>query len=173
MVRSRARLADELRARTAELRRTRDERARMEVAADRARLSGELDRLLQRRLGELAQLADAGSQPADAAATLARIERESRETLDEMRAAVGVLRDAPATEPLPDARGRPGARRRLAAARPPAARLRRQTSIRACSMRRATVSVHSPDSPRMRRAVAAWSYSTRRCSTVPSAWTSA
>jgi signal transduction histidine kinase len=101
VVRSRARLADELRARTAELRRTRDERARMEVAADRARLSGELDRLLQRRLGELAQLADAGSQPGDAAATLARIERESRETLDEMRAAVGVLRDAPETEPLP------------------------------------------------------------------------
>jgi len=107
VVRSRARLADELRARTAELRRTRDERARMEVAADRARLSGELDRLLQRRLGELAQLADAGAEPAGAgaaAATLARIERESRATLDEMRAAVGVLRAGPAaleTAPLP------------------------------------------------------------------------
>ena len=38
-------------ARTAELREARDERARLEVATDRARLSRELDELLQRRLG--------------------------------------------------------------------------------------------------------------------------
>jgi len=96
IVRSRARLAEELEARTAELRQTRDERSRMEVATDRARISAELDALLQRRLGELARMAGDGSQlsnPAGAAATLVDIERESRRTLDEMRAVVGVLRD--------------------------------------------------------------------------------
>src|SRR6185436_1107648 len=51
IVNERGRLVVELEARTAELRDARDERARLEVATDRARLSGELDRLLQRRLG--------------------------------------------------------------------------------------------------------------------------
>lgn len=101
--RSHGRMADELRERTTQLRLARDERARMEVAADRARLSGELDRLLQRRLGELAQLADARGRPVDAkaaAATFAEIEHRSRRTLDEMRAVVGVLR-SDSTEPQP------------------------------------------------------------------------
>jgi hypothetical protein len=107
IVRSRSRMADELSARTEELREARDERARLEVAADRSRISRELDELLQRRLGELARLADQGTRPGDAAAataTLADIEREGRRTLEEMRAVVGVLRDdasvAP-TEPQP------------------------------------------------------------------------
>ena len=107
LVRSRGRMARELRARTAELRDARDERARLEVATYRARLSRELDELLQRRLGELARMAEDGSRnghAAGAAATLADIERESRRTLEEMRAVVGVLRDdgseAP-TEPQP------------------------------------------------------------------------
>ena len=96
IVRSRGRMADELEARTAELRRARDERARMEVATDRARISSELDALLQRRLGELARMADEHTRPTDAAgaaATLVDIERESRRTLEEMRAVVGVLRE--------------------------------------------------------------------------------
>jgi hypothetical protein len=93
LVRARRRLADELAARNEELRTARDERARLEVAADRARLSRELDELLQRRLGELARMADAGvAGAAGPAELLADIERESRNTLDEMRAAVGVLR---------------------------------------------------------------------------------
>ena len=107
IVRSRGRMADELRARTAELREARDRRTRLEVASDRARLSRELDELLQRRLGELVRLAEQGTGRADAAgatATLVDIERESRRTLDEMRAVVGVLRSdasgAP-TAPLP------------------------------------------------------------------------
>lgn len=93
---SRGRLAEQLRARTDELRHARDERARLEVAGDRARLSAELDELLQRRLGELAKLADAGAEqtdPAAAGAALAAIENESRRTLQEMRAVVGALRD--------------------------------------------------------------------------------
>jgi hypothetical protein len=96
VVQSRRRLSVELEERTAELRHARDERARLEVATDRGRLAGELDELLQRRLGELARLADRGATPADAAtatATLVDIERESRRTLEEMRAIVGVLRD--------------------------------------------------------------------------------
>lgn len=96
IVRSRTHMAAELELRTAELREARDERARMEVATDRARISTELDALLQRRLGELARMADDGARPADpagAAATLEDIERKSRRTLEEMRAIVGLLRN--------------------------------------------------------------------------------
>jgi signal transduction histidine kinase len=90
VVRSRARMVEQLKARTSELRSARDENARLEVASERARLSAELDELLQRRLGELAALAESDS--ADASATLAEIEHKSRRTLEEMRAVVGVLR---------------------------------------------------------------------------------
>ena len=95
VVHSRAQMAVALKARTNELREARDERARLEVATDRARLSGELDELLHRRLGELAALADAGSRTsdvADATDTLKKIEHEGRRTLEQMRAVVGVLR---------------------------------------------------------------------------------
>jgi signal transduction histidine kinase len=107
-VRSRGQMADELVARTSELREARDERSRLEVETDRARLSSELDELLQRRLGELAALADAGARdgedPAAATARLVEIEQESRRTLEEMRSVVGVLRDdgsGAATAPQP------------------------------------------------------------------------
>jgi hypothetical protein len=96
VVRSRGVVADELRARTVELRRARDERARLEVATDRAQLSGQLDELLQRRLGELASLADRANHGDGSAAAVARfqeIEREGRSTLEEMRTVVGVLRE--------------------------------------------------------------------------------
>jgi signal transduction histidine kinase len=86
---------------TAELRGARDERARMEVAMDRARLSAELDELLQRRLGELAALADRGieEEGAAATATLLDIEHGSRRTLEEMRSIVGVLRSDAEVDP--------------------------------------------------------------------------
>ena len=103
IVRSRTRMADELEARTVELRAARDERARLEVATDRARISSELDALLQRRLAQLARMADGGTRPTDAAgatATLADIERESRRTLEEMRAVVGVLREDESEAPM-------------------------------------------------------------------------
>src|SRR4051794_22209850 len=75
LVRSRGRVAAELKERTSELRRARDERAQLEVSGDRARLSGELDVLLHQRLGELARMADAGARPDDpAAATAAFVE---------------------------------------------------------------------------------------------------
>ncbi len=96
VVRSRGRMIDELGVRTDELREIRDQTARLEVATDRARISGELDALLQRRLGALARLADEGARPDDpaaATAVLVGIERESRSTLEHMRAVVGALRD--------------------------------------------------------------------------------
>jgi signal transduction histidine kinase len=103
---ARSRMVRELKDRTEELRSARDERARLEVATDRTRLSGELDALLARRLGELTRLADAGpavaGDGAAATATLARIEEASRATLEEMRDIVGVLRDDDApTSPVP------------------------------------------------------------------------
>ena len=103
---ARSHMVRELRDRTEELRSARDERARLEVATDRTRLSGELDVLLTRRLGELTRLADAGptvaGDGAAATATLAQIEHASRATLDEMRELVGVLRDDDApTSPAP------------------------------------------------------------------------
>jgi hypothetical protein len=103
VVRSRGQMADELAVRTSELREARDQRAQLEVASDRARLSVELEQLLKRRLGELALLADAAgdsTSPADAAEKLADIERESRRTLEEMRAVVGVLRDDSGDAPV-------------------------------------------------------------------------
>ncbi|MEJ7798665.1 MAG: hypothetical protein WKF48_11530 [Solirubrobacteraceae bacterium] len=96
VVRSRGRMVQTLEAQTDELRDARDERARLEVATDRARLSAELDELLQRRLGELARLAGkdrSDDDPVATTATLASIEHQGRRTLEEMRAVVGVLRD--------------------------------------------------------------------------------
>jgi signal transduction histidine kinase len=95
LVRTRSRVNDELAVRTSALRTARDERAAMEVAIDRARLSTELDELLRRRLAELAQLAESGEavrSPVLASSTLADIEDRSRRTLEEMRGIVGVLR---------------------------------------------------------------------------------
>ena len=104
---SRGRMAVELRRRNEELRRARDERARLEVGTDRARLSRDLDELLERRLDDLARLAERG--PASlgdgtASTLLAEIEQTSRATLDDMRELVGVLRSddgAAAVAPQP------------------------------------------------------------------------
>jgi len=93
VVGSRQRLADELDAKTEELREARDERARMEVGAERARVSAELDALLQRRLGELAAMAERGAGADDTGQRLVALETASRETLAQMRELVGVLRD--------------------------------------------------------------------------------
>lgn len=101
IARSRGRIVAALELQTEELREARDERARMEVATDRARMSAQLDELLQRRVGELARLA-AGLPDGDPDAATARfvdIEHEGRRTLEEMRAIVGVLRDDAADAP--------------------------------------------------------------------------
>ena len=93
-VRHRTAMSAELKARTAELRELRDERVSLELADDRARLSHELDGLLQERLGQLTTAADSGQDldAADAKALFVSIESDSRATLDGMRDIVGLLR---------------------------------------------------------------------------------
>ncbi len=104
VVRSRTGMVVRLRERNAELRAQRETNARLEVESDRVRLSAELDELLRTRLSELTQLAESGSRDdEDAGLALARIEAESRATLEQMRSVVGLLRDGDgaATEPQP------------------------------------------------------------------------
>lgn len=93
---SRSGLVATLTVRNADLRAARTERARLEVATERARIAGALDELLQRRLADLATLAESSQEaqaPAATGAALAQIEREGRATLDHMRDLVGELRD--------------------------------------------------------------------------------
>jgi signal transduction histidine kinase len=102
--RRRTALNQELANREAELRQLRDERAALDVADDRARLSRQLDGLLQERLADLATAAESadGLPPAEAKAVLESIESDSRRTLDDMREIVGLLRgDDVAFAPTP------------------------------------------------------------------------
>ena len=102
--RRRTALNQELANREAELRQLRDERAALDVADDRARLSRQLDGLLQERLADLTTAAESadGLPPAEARAVLESIESGSRRTLDDMREIVGLLRgDDVAFAPTP------------------------------------------------------------------------
>ena len=93
-VRHRNAMSTELRARTLELQRLRDERVAMELSGDRVRLSRELDGLLQERLSQLTSAAESGQDldPGRARALFESIETDSRATLDGMREIVGLLR---------------------------------------------------------------------------------
>lgn len=92
--RHRAALRQELKVRDVELRRLRDERAALAITDDRARLSSQLDGLLQERLVQLTAAAESadGLAPEQAKALLESIEADSRRTLDDMREIVGLLR---------------------------------------------------------------------------------
>jgi len=92
--RHRTLLNRQLKERDEELRRLRDDRAELMVADDRARLSRQLDGLLQERLDELTRAAESadGLAPAQARALFAAIESGSRQTMDDMREIVGLLR---------------------------------------------------------------------------------
>jgi len=92
--RHRTALNQELSIRDEQLRQLRDERAALMVADDRARLSQQLDGLLQERLDQLTAAAESadGLTPAQAKALLESIESGSRQTLDDMREIVGLLR---------------------------------------------------------------------------------
>jgi signal transduction histidine kinase len=92
--RHRTALNQELSIRDEQLRQLRDERAALMVADDRARLSQQLDGLLQERLDQLTAAAESGDglTPAQAKALLKSIESGSRQTLDDMREIVGLLR---------------------------------------------------------------------------------
>jgi hypothetical protein len=92
--RHRSVLNQQLKIRDEELRQLRDERAALIVADDRARLSRQLDGLLQERLDQLTTVAESadGLAPAQARALLETIESGSRQTMDDMRQIVGLLR---------------------------------------------------------------------------------
>jgi signal transduction histidine kinase len=92
--RHRGALNQKLKVRDEELRQLRDERAALAVADDRARLSQQLDGFLQERLAQLTTAAESsdGLAPAQARVLLESIEADSRQTLDDMREIVGLLR---------------------------------------------------------------------------------
>ncbi len=94
VARSRALLAGQLRRRTEELQALRDRRAALEVADDRLRVSQELEELLDERLGRLEAAAERAAlqDPEQAREVLLTLEADSRQALDDMRRAVGVLR---------------------------------------------------------------------------------
>lgn len=95
VVAHRAKMADELRQRNADLQVLRDERAALEVSDDRAQLSARLESLLDQRLRRLQAAAEEGKAAADPAvvqALLVSLEQDSRQTLGDMRDIVGRLR---------------------------------------------------------------------------------
>jgi signal transduction histidine kinase len=106
LVRSRQGMVVRLRERTDALRRQREQTSQLAVAADRARVGGELDELLAGRLAGLAATAAAAretvsSEPDAAQSSLAAIEESGRETLNQMREIVGTLREGQPTGPQP------------------------------------------------------------------------
>jgi signal transduction histidine kinase len=96
LVRSRSRLAAELAERSRQLAQTRGDSARLAVEVDRARIATDLEAAARRPLEEIVALADNGlaQGPDQARATFATIERQGRESLEEMREMLGRLRDA-------------------------------------------------------------------------------
>jgi signal transduction histidine kinase len=94
VVRQRIGLTEELRHRNEELSRLRDARAAADVNSDRARMSAELDALLDERLAHLSRAASTPTHddPDRTGALLAMIEADSRRVLEQMRQIVGALR---------------------------------------------------------------------------------
>ncbi|MDF1487192.1 hypothetical protein [Tessaracoccus caeni] len=90
----------ELAVRTEELRVLRDERAALEVAADRALVTHRIDQAVSSRLGLLATEAEAsrGLPAEQLRASFASLEAQSRHALEEMRRIVGGLDAAPEQE---------------------------------------------------------------------------
>ena len=106
MARSRSRTAAALRERNAELREQREQTARLAVAADRARVAGELDEFLRDRISAMADAAATGrdlvtADPDAAKDAFASVENSGRATLAQMREVVGTLREERLTAPQP------------------------------------------------------------------------
>jgi hypothetical protein len=96
IVRGRTAALVALRRRTAELRRQREQTARLTVMADRARVSEDLDRMLRERIGRIGAVAVVGrdaleTDPATTLDALLSVERDGREVLRQMREIVGSL----------------------------------------------------------------------------------
>jgi hypothetical protein len=106
LVRARMQTAAALRGTSAELRRQREETARLAVLADRARLTADLEPSLHARIGGLASTAATGlgaldTDPAAARQALASIERDGRAVLGHLREVLSTLQERPPTEPAP------------------------------------------------------------------------
>jgi len=108
VIESRTRLGRELDRRNDQLRRQRERRAELAVAADRAQIADGLQSRLQTEIGEMRQaavtargaLTEGGSRQAAAAAFQA-IHWRGRETLTQMRRVVGTLLENLPAEPQP------------------------------------------------------------------------
>jgi signal transduction histidine kinase len=106
LVHSRMAAAAALRARNAELRAQRERTAELAVAADRARVAGDLHDFVRDQITVMAEAASAGRElmaedPAVAQDALERIGTSGRETLAQMREVVGNLRADHLTGPQP------------------------------------------------------------------------
>ena len=107
LIRSRIRMTDALRRRTMELADQRDRTAALAVEADRERVGADLEVAIRSRVAGIAAAAGLArahvGDPHGASLTrtaLTEIEEQGRQTLSDMRAVVGTLRDAP-TDPPP------------------------------------------------------------------------
>ncbi|GIG85777.1 sensor histidine kinase [Plantactinospora endophytica] len=88
----------ELEERARRLERERDQRARLAVAAERARIARDLHDIVAHNLAVMVALADgasyaAGTAPERAAETMAQVSATGRQALGEMRRLLGLLRD--------------------------------------------------------------------------------
>ena len=111
LVRARTQTAAALRRSSAELRRQREETARLAVLADRARVTADLEQSLHAQIGGLASTAATGlgalagdHQDGDQAAArqaLASIERDGRAVLGHLREVLSTLQERPLSEPQP------------------------------------------------------------------------
>lgn len=103
VVRSRSHLASELVERTRTLERQREETAQMAVDVEKLRLASDLDLVARERVAGIVELAAGGaravgSDPVTAREAFADIERSGRDSLNDMRGLLGVLRsDEPGT----------------------------------------------------------------------------
>jgi hypothetical protein len=110
LIRARNATAEALRGKSAELRRQREETARVAVLADRAHLSRDLEGSLHTQIGGIASTAAAGLRALDAdhdadhdaaRRALASIERDGRAVLGHLRQVLGGLHEQAAGEPQP------------------------------------------------------------------------
>jgi signal transduction histidine kinase len=94
---SHRRLTDELRARTAQLEREREERARLAVLEERSRLAVQINEVVTGGIGAMVAHADRGrralgAEPTTVVQALRQMEHDGREALAEMRRLLGGLR---------------------------------------------------------------------------------
>ncbi len=106
LVRARSETAKALRLKSADLRRQREQTARLAVRADRAQISADLEQTLRAQISGIATAAATGlgvldTDHAAARQAMASIERDGRDALGHMREILGTLQEAAPSEPQP------------------------------------------------------------------------